>query len=86
MQTMHRAAFLLCAGTTRVSLGGGGVVQGAAFRSASLSGVRRPDTIGGSCLPARARLILGGRSTVGHGALDAVIGVRIPASQPLLSA
>ena len=26
--------------------------------------------------------ILGGRSTVGHGALDAVIGVRIPASQP----
>ena len=25
---------------------------------------------------------LGGRSTVGHGALDAVIGVRIPASQP----
>ena len=28
------------------------------------------------------RQILGGRSTVGHGALDAVIGVRIPASQP----
>src|SRR5688500_15093953 len=26
--------------------------------------------------------ILGGRSTVGHRALDAVIGVRIPASQP----
>jgi hypothetical protein len=26
--------------------------------------------------------VLGGRSTVGHGALDAVIGVRIPASQP----
>jgi hypothetical protein len=32
--------------------------------------------------PARARNVLGGRSTVGHGALDAVIGVRIPASQP----
>ena len=27
--------------------------------------------------------LLGGRSTVGHGALDAVIGVRIPASQPI---
>ena len=26
--------------------------------------------------------VLGGRSTVGHGALDAVIGVQIPASQP----
>ena len=32
--------------------------------------------------PERARRTLGGRSTVGHGALDAVIGVRIPASQP----
>ena len=30
-------------------------------------------------------LVLGGRSTVGHGALDAVIGVRIPASQPFAS-
>ena len=30
-----------------------------------------------------SRPVLGGRSTVGHGALDAVIGVRIPASQPL---
>ena len=29
--------------------------------------------------------VLGGRSTVGHRALDAVIGVRIPASQPILS-
>ena len=28
------------------------------------------------------RTLLGGRSTVGHHALDAVIGVRIPASQP----
>jgi len=56
VQTMHRAAFSFAPRTTRVSLGGGGVVQGAAFRSASLSGVRRPDTIGGSCLPARARL------------------------------
>jgi hypothetical protein len=27
--------------------------------------------------------LLGGRSTVGHRALDAVIGVRIPASQPI---
>ncbi len=39
-------------------------------------------------VPARAKVLhlaLGGRSTVGHGALDAVIGVRIPASQPLRS-
>ena len=54
-----------------------------------------PDTIGGSCpaefrglirlrcYAASARQVLGGRSTVGHGALDAVIGVRIPASQPI---
>src|SRR5437867_5241308 len=28
------------------------------------------------------RLVLGGRPTVGHVALDHVIGVRIPASQP----
>ena len=42
----------------------------------------RPDTIGGSCPAEICGLILGGRSTVGHGALDAVIGVRIPASQP----
>ena len=28
--------------------------------------------------------LLGGRSTVGHVALDHVIGVRIPASQPIL--
>ena len=34
-----------------------------------------------SCL-CGTRQILGGRSTVGHRALDAVIGVRIPASQP----
>ena len=34
-----------------------------------------------SC-PCGTRQILGGRSTVGHRALDAVIGVRIPASQP----
>jgi hypothetical protein len=38
-----------------------------------------------SCPRRSSRLILGGRSTVGHGALDAVIGVRIPASQPLRS-
>jgi hypothetical protein len=30
----------------------------------------------------QVRPLLGGRSTVGHRALDAVIGVRIPASQP----
>ena len=37
----------------------------------------------GRPLPLRnSRPALGGRSTVGHGALDAVIGVRIPASQP----
>lgn len=28
--------------------------------------------------------VLGGRSTVGHVALDHVIGVRIPASQPII--
>ena len=34
-------------------------------------------------VPARkVRPLLGGRSTVGHVALDHVIGVRIPASQP----
>ena len=33
----------------------------------------------------RARLVLGGRSTVGHRALDAIIGVRIPTSQPIPS-
>jgi hypothetical protein len=33
----------------------------------------------------QVRPLLGGRSTVGHRALDAVIGVRIPASQPLQS-
>ena len=33
----------------------------------------------------QVRSLLGGRSTVGHRALDAVIGVRIPASQPLQS-
>ena len=32
------------------------------------------------------RCLLGGRSMVGHAALDRVIGVRIPASQPLLAA
>src|SRR6188474_1694605 len=37
---------------------------------------------GGSFPPDRP--ILGGRSTVGHVALDHVIGVRIPASQPIL--
>ena len=36
---------------------------------------------GGSFPPDRP--ILGGRSTVGHVALDHVIGVRIPASQPI---
>ena len=37
-------------------------------------------------LPYRAsRLVLGGRPTVGHMALDHGIGVRIPASQPILS-
>jgi len=42
----------------------------------------RPRRIGGSC-PFNIRgLLLGGRSTVGHVALDHVIGVRIPASQP----
>ena len=41
-----------------------------------------PDTIGGSCPAEICGRSLGGRSTVGHGALDAVIGVRIPASQP----
>jgi hypothetical protein len=39
-------------------------------------------TIGSSCVAQKRCLVLGGRSTVGHGALDAVIGVRIPASQP----
>ena len=29
-------------------------------------------------------ILLGGRSMVGHAALDRVIGVRIPASQPFL--
>ena len=38
--------------------------------------------IDGSCVTGNRGLILGGRSTVGHVALDHVIGVRIPASQP----
>jgi hypothetical protein len=40
------------------------------------------DRMGSSCSRERSGLILGGRSTVGHVALDHVIGVRIPASQP----
>ena len=39
--------------------------------------------IDGSCPTRKRGLLLGGRSTVGHVALDHVIGVRIPASQPL---
>ena len=42
----------------------------------------RADRIGSSCPRELRGLILGGRSTVGHVALDHVIGVRIPASQP----
>src|SRR5678816_4214756 len=47
--------------------------------------LQAPDTIGGSCPVEICGRSLGGRSTVGHGALDAVIGVRIPASQPFAS-
>ena len=41
---------------------------------------RRPDIIKSSVRTSTP--LLGGRSTVGHHALDVVIGVRIPASQP----
>src|SRR5690348_5799601 len=41
----------------------------------------RAGTLTDSCPRGRGQ-ILGGRSTVGHVALDHVIGVRIPASQP----
>lgn len=37
---------------------------------------------GGVCYNLKFRYLLGRRSTVGHRALDAVIGVRIPTSQP----
>ena len=40
--------------------------------------------IGVSCPSSAPTLVLGGRPTVGHVALDHGIGVRIPASQPIL--
>jgi hypothetical protein len=51
-------------------------------RSRLRSNDHRASCGGQASLRAIRCLLLGGRSTVGHGALDAVIGVRIPASQP----
>ena len=43
----------------------------------------RAAIIGSSCPFDAPRLVLGGRPTVGHMPLEHVIGVRIPASQPI---
>lgn len=69
-----------------VSFGGDSIASGPGPRTPSidrdpvLAGVRRL-AVDLGFLP-RASAALGGRSTVGHVALDHVIGVRIPASQP----
>ena len=51
---------------------------------AALAGPRFGTAIIRSSAVRRARLALGGRPTVGHLPLEQVIGVRIPASQPIL--